>query len=126
MASVPATARSGPTTRRTTRRVPCNTAMSAKNGAKVYRSRTLDISHGGIFFATDEPLDIGERIDMAFKLPGAEETIRAVGKVCWVGRGGADHVEGVGVKFSQIDQAHLKVIVDYVNRVARVLYSASE
>ena len=41
-------------------------------------------------------------------------------------RGGADHVEGVGVKFSQIDQAHLKVIVDYVNRVARVLYSASE
>lgn len=113
-------------TRRTTRRVPCHTAMSAKNGAKVYRSRTLDISHGGIFFAAVEPLDIGERIDMAFKLPGAEETIRAVGKVCWVGRGGAEHVEGVGVKFSQIDPADLKAIVDYVNRVARVLYSASE
>lgn len=113
-------------TRRSTRRVPCSTAMSVRNGEKVYRSRTLDISHGGIFLATDEPPAIGERIDMAFKIPGEEATIRAVGKVCWVGKGGAEQVEGVGVKFSRIDPKDLGVIVDYVNRVARVLYSASE
>lgn len=113
-------------TRRSTRRVPCNTAMSVRNGAKVYRSRTLDISHGGIFLATEEPLDIGERIDMAFKIPGGDNTIRAVGKVCWIGKGGAEQVEGVGVKFSRIDPKDLEEIVNYVNRVARVLYSASE
>lgn len=113
-------------TRRSTRRVPCHTAMSVRNGAKVYRSRTLDISHGGIFLATDEPLEIGERIDMAFRLPGSENTIRAVGKVCWIGRGGAELVDGVGVKFGRIAAEDLTVIVEYVNRVARVLYSASQ
>lgn len=113
-------------TRRTTRRVPCNTAMSVRNGAKVYRSRTLDISHGGIFLATEEPLEIGERIDMAFKIPGGDTTIRAVGKVCWIGKGGAEQVEGVGVKFSRIEPSDLEQIVNYVNRIARVLYSASE
>ncbi len=71
-------------------------------------------------------LEIGERIDMAFKLPGSETTIRAVGKVCWVGRGGAELVDGVGVKFSRIAADDLTVIVEYVNRVARVLYSASQ
>jgi len=113
-------------TRRSTRRVPCHTAMSIRNGETIYRSRTLDISHGGIFLATDESLEIGERIDMAFKLPGSETTIRAVGKVCWVGRGGAELVDGVGVKFSRIAADDLTVIVEYVNRVARVLYSASQ
>lgn len=112
--------------RRATRRVPCSTAMSVHNGSKVYRSRTLDISHGGIFFATGEPLDIDARIDMAFKLPGNDKTIRATGKVCWVGRAGAEQSEGVGVKFSQIDRNDLQTIVDYVNGVARVLYSASQ
>ena len=46
--------------------------------------------------------------------------------VCWIGRGGAEHARGVGVKFSRIDPADLQVIVAYVNRVARVIYSASE
>ncbi len=112
--------------RRATRRVPCSTAMSVHNGSKVYRSRTLDISHGGIFFATGEALAIDARIDMAFKLPGNEATIRATGKVCWVGRGGAEQSQGIGVKFSQIAREDLQTIVDYVNGVARVLYSASQ
>lgn len=112
--------------RRSTRRVPCNLSMRVENGGRRYESKTLDISHGGIFLATDEPMEIGTKIQMRFQLPDSENIIEAVGKVAWVGAGGVDGArEGVGVKFSRIDPVDLKLIVDYVNRVSRVVYSAT-
>ena len=113
--------------RRTTRRVPCSISMSVKNGERVYTSKTLDISHGGIFLETDEPIEIGTRIDMTFQIPNSDRAVNAVGKVAWAGHGGSEGhgVTGVGVKFSRIDPADLQLIVDYVNRVSRVVYSAS-
>lgn len=117
----------GPT-KRSTRRVPCQISMSIRNGEQVYNSKTLDISHGGIFLATDEPLEIGTLIDMSFQIPSSPRPVNAVGKVAWVEKA-PDGVSvtgraGVGVKFSKIDPADLQLIVDYVNRVARVVYSA--
>lgn len=113
-------------TKRSTRRVPCSLKMSIRNGEKVYTSKTLDISHGGIFLATEEQLEIGELIDMTFQIPNSDQVVTAVGKVAWVGRGGAGQsTAGVGVKFSKIDPKDLKLIVDYVNRVSRVVYNAS-
>ena len=100
--------------------------MSIRNGEQVYTSKTLDISHGGIFLATEEKLAIGELIDMTFQIPNSERVVTAVGKVAWIGQGGPGHsTEGVGVKFSRIDPKDLQLIVDYVNRVSRVVYNAS-
>ncbi len=115
----------GPT-HRSTRRVPCNISMSIRNAGRVYNSKTLDISHGGIFLATEETMDIGTVIDMCFQLPDTKRTVRAVGKVVWVRRvGGGGGMAGVGVKFSRIEPNDLQLIVDYVNRVSRVLYSSN-
>jgi uncharacterized protein (TIGR02266 family) len=118
----------GPT-KRSTRRVPCQISMSIRNGEQVYTSKTLDISHGGIFVATERQLPIGTVIDMTFQIPNTAKVVTAVGKVAWVGRApdGAtgSSTAGCGVKFSKIDPADLQVIVDYVNRVSRVVYSAS-
>lgn len=115
----------GPT-KRSTRRVPCNIKMSVRNGGRTYESKTLDISHGGIFLETDEPLQIGTMIDMRFQIPNTTREVAAVGKVAWLGQGGTtQNTLGVGVKFSRIDPSDLQLIVDYVNRVARVVYSAS-
>jgi uncharacterized protein (TIGR02266 family) len=124
----PASASPSPVGRskRATRRVPCNIKMSIRNGEKVYTSKTLDISHGGIFLATEEKLSIGEVIDMTFQIPSSDRVVSAVGKVAWVGQGGPGHAtEGVGVKFSRIDPKDLQLIVEYVNRVSRVVYNAS-
>jgi uncharacterized protein (TIGR02266 family) len=116
----------GPT-KRSTRRVPCNISMSIRNGEQVYKSKTLDISHGGIFLATDEALAIGTLIDMTFQIPNSQKVVTAVGKVAWVGRApdAGSTTAGVGVKFSKIDPVDLQLIVDYVNRLSRVVYSAS-
>lgn len=118
----------GPT-KRSTRRVPCHISMSIRNGERVYTSKTLDISHGGIFLATDEPLEIGTLIDMTFQIPNSPRVVNAVGKVAWAEKApeaiSATGRAGIGVKFSKIDPTDLQLIVDYVNRVARVVYSAS-
>mgnify|MGYP006288584203 CR=1 FL=1 len=106
----------GPTQRQT-RRVPCETKVRIRDGETLVESRTLDISHGGLYFQLDRPPSVGTRLDLAFRLPETEQTIRAEGKVAWLGP------RGVGVKFSRIDKADLHAIVDYVNRVSRVLYS---
>lgn len=106
----------GPSQRQT-RRVPCRTTLSVRDGASRIESETLDISHGGLYFALDRPLDRGDLVDLTFRLPEGGKEIVAVGRVAWSGP------RGVGVKFSRIDKGDLHAIVDYVNRVSRVLYT---
>ena len=113
-------------TQRRMRRVPCHFSMSIRNGEKVYTSQTLDISHGGIFLATEEMLQIGELIDMKFQLPDSDHPVEAVGRVAWQSTGAQRGTPiGFGVKFSRIDPSDLQLIVDYVNRVSNVVYSPS-
>ncbi|HJL44012.1 MAG TPA: response regulator [Myxococcales bacterium LLY-WYZ-16_1] len=104
-------------TQRTTRRVPCTTSLRMREGDRSVESHTLDISHGGMFFEIPDPPPVDSVVDLTFEIPNTGHTINAVGKVAWVGG------TGVGVKFSRIAQEDLQIIVDYVNRVARVLYS---
>lgn len=106
-------------TKRLTRRVPCNISLRVREGDRVLESQTLDISHGGIFFELSDAPSVGSLVDLTFEIPNTGRTVNAVGKVAWVGS------TGVGVKFSRIDKLDLQVIVDYVNRVSRVLYSPS-
>ena len=60
---------------------------------------------------------------MTFTLPESEKTIQAVGKIAWSQHGRHGKPDGVGVKFSRINPKDLQLIVDYVNRLARVVYS---
>ncbi|MGF1509565.1 MAG: response regulator [Myxococcota bacterium] len=109
---------STPPTKRLTRRVPCHVELRVREGDRILHSKTLDISHGGIFFEMEPPLEIASVVDLHFELPG-EQPVEAVGRVAWAGE------TGVGVKFSQIEKSDLQRIVEYVNRVARVLYNPS-
>jgi uncharacterized protein (TIGR02266 family) len=118
-----------PASKRATRRVPCNLSVSIKDGGgMIYKSETLNISNGGILISSDHPIEIGTHIDLVMEFPNSDKPITAVGKVAWVGRaqGGVDGTPayGVGLKFSRIDPNDLQRIVDYVNRVSRVVYVA--
>jgi uncharacterized protein (TIGR02266 family) len=109
--------------------VPCNLSVSIKDGGgMIYKSETLNISNGGILISSDHPIEIGTHIDLVMEFPNSDKPITAVGKVAWVGRaqGGTEGTPayGVGLKFSRIDPTDLQRIVDYVNRVSRVVYVA--
>jgi len=108
----------GPSSRKT-RRVPCVTSLRIGEGEALHHARTLDISHGGLFFEIDPPLPVGTLVNLTFRLPKEDRDIEGVGRVAWVSP------RGVGVKFNRIDKADLLTIVDYVNQVSRVLYSSN-
>lgn len=103
---------------RSARRVPCATSLRIKDGETLLQSRTLDISPGGLHFELGRTLPVGTELDLDFRLPDTDRTIRATGKVTWAGP------HGVGVKFTHIDKADLHSIVDYVNQLSRLLFAA--
>ncbi len=111
--------------KRATRRVPCHVRVKVREGETIYESETLNISNGGILIATDHPLEVGTKIALEFQLPNTTELIGAVGKVAWIGGvPSGNRTTAVGVKFSEIDPEHLKLIVAYVNRLSKVVYVA--
>jgi uncharacterized protein (TIGR02266 family) len=104
--------------RRLTRRVPITVTVDLVDEERTLRSETLDISEGGIFVAADTPPPVGTKVNVAFTVPG-HGPVKAVAKVAWASSA------GMGLRFKTIEGEDLEAVVDYVNRVARVLYTTS-
>ena len=71
-----------------------------ENKAKSLRARILNISRGGIFITSEQPLPIDSLLEIRFRLPGKQEEIRAVGVVRWIT--GAPDAPGMGIQFVRI------------------------
>ncbi len=54
---------------------------------------TRNISRGGMFIATDKPMELGERFTFELQIPGEDEPMRLVGEVRW--RVTPDEVSGM-------------------------------
>ncbi|MEO1230149.1 MAG: PilZ domain-containing protein [Myxococcota bacterium] len=114
--------RPGP--RRGSRRVPCDVTLTVERDGRQFRAETLDISPGGMFFAIHPPPPLGSTVEMDFSLPGRAAPVTSEGRVKWIAREAKP--AGVGVEFSRIARADLEDIVDYVNRLARVVYDPDD
>lgn len=65
-------------------------------------SRVTNISRGGLFIRTENPLPIQTEVDLSFHLPDENATIQARGRVVWnydVPRNSFHVVSGMGIKF---------------------------
>jgi type IV pilus assembly protein PilZ len=69
-------------------------------------SYSVNLSKGGIFLETSSPLEIGERIALAFEVPGAGQ-MQAEGVVAWVRKDSPDGLpDGMGVQFDHLDEQY--------------------
>lgn len=59
----------------------------------------VNISHGGMFVATDKPVEVGTPVNVKFKLPEEEDSFEASGVVVRF-EGKPD--SGVGIKFNPL------------------------
>ena len=69
-------------------------------------NRATNISRGGLFIESADPLPLNAEVDLAFKLPDTGATILATGRVIWnydMAKGSARILPGSGIKF--IDMA---------------------
>ena len=68
-------------------------------------SVTTNISAGGLFFVSREPITVGSILDMKIELPNADETIECLAKVSRVEEAEAEKIYNVMVSFLDITSA---------------------
>src|SRR5512143_3181805 len=74
--------------------------------ADFIREHSRDISAGGVFVRSDEPMAKHTLVKLEIAFNG-EEPIRAVGRVVWVQPpGNESKPAGMGIKFIKIEEAH--------------------
>ncbi len=75
----------------------------------------VDISEGGAFLRSEFLLDIGEELEVRFRLPGDEGEHVASARVAWVTRGREDRQEpGMGLQFINLDVRTRAAIASFV------------
>jgi hypothetical protein len=78
-----------------------------------YQGRINDISQGGLYIDTINPLPEGSFVSFQFRLPGDESggPISGEGRVVWM-----IHMQGMGISFNRLsdeDQVRLKTYLSH-------------
>lgn len=74
-------------------RIPCLIAVDYSDQKRVYHDFIQDLSKGGVFIETREPLTIGEQISLTFAMPATQNHFKVSGKIVRAAK------EGIGIQF---------------------------
>lgn len=80
-------------------------------------AQTVNISGGGVFIRTNDPLDLEEEFHLKLHIPDGEEPAQVLCKVVWTnkyGKESEDLPRGMGVKFIKINPQDRKRIEDFI------------
>lgn len=83
---------------------------------------TSNVSRGGIFLATRNPLPVGTKMNLRFSLPGSRRrVIEVTGKIAWVNEykpGKQNLNPGMGIEFVDLSEHDRKLITNLIKRKA--------
>ncbi len=89
----------------------------ANEGSFLYEESS-NISKGGIFIQTSQPLAVGEDLVIRFAPPSGGDEIQVEGAVAWV-NGGADTPNpGMGIAWSDLSEENRETIAGIVKAIA--------
>jgi uncharacterized protein (TIGR02266 family) len=85
-----------------------------------------NISRGGLFINTRKPLPVGTSVKILVQLPGASFPFHLQGRVTRVTEydNHANMVPGMGIEFTDVDEAKRREIEAFVERLTRELDEA--
>jgi uncharacterized protein (TIGR02266 family) len=73
-------------------------------------SKSTDLSSGGLFISTPEPLSEGSEVSLSLQIPG-EESVDIKGVVRWVRESSDDESKsGMGIEFVDVSESDLENI----------------
>ncbi len=103
--------------KRNTPRVPVKIEVTCDAGE--VSGETFNISTGGLFLQTEQPLDPGRQVEVSFSLPGNQQPITCRARVAWIiAADKADsnnHPAGMGMEFlNPQEESLLKEFIDSV------------
>ena len=93
--------------RRLQRRLPIRITVSYEHMADFLTDYTANMSIGGMFIETGDPLAVGTRFHLRFSVPRSEFPIATVAEVRWVQvqKPGSRQIPGMGVRFDSLSDA---------------------
>jgi uncharacterized protein (TIGR02266 family) len=87
-------------------RLPIQLKVAYRTTGAFLVSYSINLSKGGIFLETSDPLPVGEHVSLQFDVPGAG-LLDVDGLVAWVRKDSNDGLpDGMGVQFEQLDQQY--------------------
>jgi len=99
------------TEQRDDERIPCLIAVSYADQKRVYHDFIQDLSKGGVFIETREPLTVGEKISLTFAMPASQSHFKISGKIV------RSAEEGVGIQFdNKLSQYQEEIIRKLVGK----------
>lgn len=97
-------------------RVRMHTSIDTRSDSNFFTGFAMDISEGGVFIATVEPVPLGTQVELDFTLPGGRP-MKVTGVVRWVRESNARTPElmpGVGVQFTGLPSEVAHAITSFV------------
>lgn len=103
--------------RRNHRRIPIKVLVKYERMDDFLEDYTANVSLGGMFIQTDDPLPLGTRFRLRFQLPNLTRTIEAEATVQWVHRPdeAGPLTAGMGVRFDELaatDRAEVEALLE--------------
>jgi uncharacterized protein (TIGR02266 family) len=89
--------------RRRSTRTPVVVRVEYGTVDALFSEFTRDVNEGGLFVATDTPLELEERVHLQFRLPGSTEPIRGTGRVVWTRDASDGEPAGMGIRFEELE-----------------------
>ncbi len=85
----------------------------------ILSSYSINLSTGGLFLETDDPLPIDSPLNLEFLLPGPGKKIRCRGRVAWLNSSGRilkrDLPVGMGVQFLNLTLEHMEALRAFIH-----------
>lgn len=102
--------------RRADPRAPVELEVHYRSAHDFLTAYTVNISGGGIFIKTREPLPLNQVVHLRFTLPGIPRVFNLHGLVVWTNPqpSRSSFPSGMGIKFMNLDAEGKKVIAAFV------------
>ena len=109
-----ATARS----KRTGLRIPVDFQVRCEysgNGKPTVMAKAVNMSTGGLFITTSEPIQPKTKLVLEFLMPATMNSIQVQGESVWSRPLSSQEkqLQGTGIKFVNLEEPHFKLIRDY-------------
>jgi len=111
-------------------RVPKTLAVTYDDRKSIVKTYASDISLGGLYVKTDEPLDMGQTFSLKLHIPGLPEPMEIECEVAWARKKTkatqSDDPPGMGVKFMGLGEADSRLLRQYIKTVEKLAPKPSE
>ena len=106
--------------KRKTPRVPLSMEVTYETGDDFQDDFLSDISSGGLFIGTPDPLEINTKLTVCFHVPGISDSVMVKGTVVWVRNLEGGFKPGMGIRFDEMEPEDRRKLDNYLAEQKKV------